>query len=336
MRKKVNRNRGFSLVELLISMALLSIVMLMVVQFMSSTSAANRKTRQNLNIQTEADEVMGSIIDSIMAASYIRVGVADSSYYRVNLATDTEPDSRTTGDVAKKYNLTTDKLAAIDFDLVPDNYGNYIDPDQDDSNKAERKVIIDQDTFQLLAEKNSTPYPLTGDLETANVRSFQVLKQDDKYFYVRPEYIYVEYADVDASGNKITSAVMYHFVENTTDAGKKAGGTTQDKKHRVSVYVARDVVTATEFSKYDKLKSAVGDSGDIGLLSKNMQDFYLSADVDGNALLLDSVFKSEGENGYTYHAEQTVRCRNSNVLSVRPQSRLNKAETGGKTGGEVE
>ena len=72
MRQKHN-NKGFSLVELLISMALLSIIMLMVVQFMATTTGANKKAKANMKAQTASEEFVGNIFDSMSMANYIRI-----------------------------------------------------------------------------------------------------------------------------------------------------------------------------------------------------------------------------------------------------------------------
>ena len=49
LSKARKHNQGFSLIELLIALTILSIVMIMVVQFMSTSSAAYRKNEKNLN-----------------------------------------------------------------------------------------------------------------------------------------------------------------------------------------------------------------------------------------------------------------------------------------------
>ena len=57
-----------------------------------------------------------------------------------------------------------------------------------------------------------------------------------------------------------------------------------------------------------------------GRLTENLQDFYLSADAEGNAILLDAIFRSDSasvDEGYIYHSTPTVRIRNSEILSPR-------------------
>ena len=306
MNNKLNNNKGFTLIELLISMALLSIVMLMVVQFMSSTAAANRKTKANLEVQSEAQEVIQNISDTLTTANYVRVVKSDGKAYDVSAATSLETDKRD-GTMETALSFTTDKGSSLDFDFVPDNYGNYVKKSTD----PERKVILDLDTYQLVGEAKDTVYPLADDTETAtDVRSFRVLKQGDKYYYIKPTYIYAEYEE----SGKITTTI-YRF-----DVLASSGDNNYD------IYMYRNTVESTETNRFSKAKAAVDAlSGEKGRLTENIQDFYLSADAEGNALLINSVFYV---NGYRYNAIENVKFRNSNVLTVRPQNLYKKSGTG--------
>lgn len=310
MFKKKNRNRGFTLVELLISMAILSIMMLMVVQFMSSTVMVNKKTKSNLKAQTEAKEVMSSISDNLMQANYVKVVPRSNTVYVMN---------KTTGS-SRTEELSTGSSTItfpVDMCLVPDNYGNYVrnvatDPD-------ERKVIIDMDTYELLAEKVSDgAYPLSGDLEVdVHARSFRILKQSGEYLYVEPAYIYAEYIRTNSSGNDVLCNLIYRFDYDTTSNKLK------------SIYLYRsseetDIGSQTA-GRYNSAKVAVnGLTGSDGLLTKNASDFYLSADAEGNALFVDALFKIKG---YQYNSSDTINFRNSNVLTVRPQNAYKKVST---------
>jgi hypothetical protein len=66
-----------------------------------------------------------------------------------------------------------------------------------------------------------------------------------------------------------------------------------------------------------------------GRLTKHIQDFYLSANAEGNSFMINSVM---AVSEYKYRTEETIKLRNSNVLSVRPQNQYKISETGGKTG----
>lgn len=67
MLQKMNRNqKGFSLVEVLIAMSILSVVCFMAFRFMSSSSKLFSKTNAEVNIQTEAQNAANTIKDLIM------------------------------------------------------------------------------------------------------------------------------------------------------------------------------------------------------------------------------------------------------------------------------
>ncbi|MDE5864020.1 MAG: prepilin-type N-terminal cleavage/methylation domain-containing protein [Lachnospiraceae bacterium] len=325
MSSQINRNRGFTIVELLISMALLSIVMVMVVQFMSSTVAANRKTKENLRAQTEAKEVMTSIMDSLVPANYVQVRPYVGTVYEMSKDNGSRKEalSEQTGSIAVTLSSNTT--------IVPDNYGNYVR--NTDTNPDERKVIIDMDTYKLLGEKTTDgPYPLSDDLDkaTADARSFRILKQevdgDLSYLYIKPMYIYAEYNVTDSAGN-ITgvSNVIYYFKY-------KSGGQLE------SIYLYRSPETSsmsinTETRWYKALiqASSLATAGsDKGLLTKNISDFYLSADAEGEAFLVDALFDVDG---YLYNAADTINFRNSSVLTVRPQNAYKAANGSGGSGG---
>lgn len=346
MYRKMNKNRGFTLIELLISMALLSIIMVMVVQFMSSTAGANKKTQYNLKVQNTANEVMSSITESLMRASFIKVVPVDTNYYAVSKSTTDSDPAGAVSTANRKESIDT-AMTGVPVELpagcqlVPDDYGNYVNPNK----KVERKVIVNLEDYSLPGEKKKTFYPLTNDLEANTIdgvtiapRSFRILKQEiggnDTYLYVKPEYIYVEYKQ----DNELYS-VIYHFVYKSSKL--------------TNIYMHRSSETLPETSetpdpsgtpdpsetpdpsgtstpsetpnRYATAKSAVDSlSGQEGMLTEFAKDFYLSADVEGNALLIDALFDV---NGYLYNAAETTKFRNSQVLTVRPQNLYKMLQT---------
>lgn len=200
------QNQGFSLIELLISMALLSIVMVMVVSFMGSSQAAYRKTKSNLNLQTEAMQVMEQMSDTMMQASYIRIATKDKGMYYINKSEPSASNKRTIKEVKD-----TDYYAIEKYDFVPDNYGNYAL----NCNLTEdsREVIVDLDSTEnklryRLVDRSDKAYPLSTDkdfIADTEVRSYRALRPPitnalgitvaDDYRYIKPEFIYLEYLD---------------------------------------------------------------------------------------------------------------------------------------------
>lgn len=304
--KRVRQNKGFTLVELLISMALLSIIMLIVVQFMSTTTAANKRAKYNLKAQTSAGELMGNIKDVIAQSNYVRVIPAEPTVYEKSGGTRLEAMGIST------YKTTANN-EEFDFDLVPDNYGNYVR--NTSANPVERKVIIDTKTFQLVGEKKGTYYPLTNDLEPTgqNVRSFRCMKKEDAgndvFLYTKPAYIYAEYNVRETPGSLDNTLyyVIYRF-DYPTDPSKD----------KCKVYMVRGTKdrndserTASAIAEVDGLKD------EEGLLTDNLTDFYLSCDAEGGAFMLDALLDVEG---YKYNSSVTVAIRNTEVLTARPMN----------------
>jgi len=259
------QNQGFSLIELLISMALLSIVMVMVVTFMGSSQAAYRKTKSNLNLQTEAMQVMEQMSDTMMQASYIRIATKDKGMYYINKEEPSSTNKRTVTEVKD-----TDYHAIEDYDFVPDNYGNYAL--NCDLTEDSREVIVDFDNADMslryrLVDRSDKAYPLDSDKDLitgTGVRSFRALRPminvsgievADDYRYIKPEFIYLEYLDSanvqkvskekkdehgnvvkDDAGNPVFEDVyeygLYHVIYYITDI-------TSERNDTCSIYMYR-------------------------------------------------------------------------------------------------
>lgn len=182
---KSKKNSGFSLVELLISIAILSIIMVMISGFVSSTLISQRKSKKNMQMQTEAQRIYSHLSEAIMQATYIRVEADDGTSY------------------------------------VPDNYANY-QLSNSSTSDAPREVIVDLSTGELY-NKDKKKYPEAGsevDGDTGTILSFWALskntlkKVDDpgqEYNYVKPKYVYIEYNT--SSGKKAYVIFGYNGTE---------------------------------------------------------------------------------------------------------------------------
>ena len=107
-RKQVN-NRGVTLVELVVALAILAMVMTAVIMMMSSNSVVYRKTKSDIDVQTKAQETFNTLQDSIMQAKYIEM----KGY------TDTDPTIVT----YKKKSLAADGETVTDFSKLKDDSG---------------------------------------------------------------------------------------------------------------------------------------------------------------------------------------------------------------------
>ena len=68
--KKLN-NKGLTLIELLVSLAILSIFMITVTYFVTTTTRSTKKTKQQLTVQQDSKEVYETLRDTIMQASCV-------------------------------------------------------------------------------------------------------------------------------------------------------------------------------------------------------------------------------------------------------------------------
>ncbi len=313
MSKSKKQNRGFSLIELLIAITILSIVMIMVVQFMSTSSVAYRKQKKNLNIQTEAMTVLEGISDTLMQASYVRVQSMDGKMYTI------------TKDATNNRVVTEDtSKGPVNYGLVPDNYANYSQIRAysiDATTSSNRKVIVDFDTFEIVDE-DGNPYPMSydKDVDGGAVRSFRALKSGTTYHYVMPQYIYAEYASKRDDGSEVTAHVIYGL--STTPDARTGTRSLYMYRYETDDWVNRMALGYAHACL--QVDAMMGSSGD-GFLSDNVVDFYVSADTEGNALLTNILFEDDG---YEYNTVETIKFRNSNVLTVRPQKLFKVKGTG--------
>lgn len=298
---------------------------------MGTTSAAYRKTKKNLNIQTESMKVLEQLSDTLMQAKYIRIVTKDNGMYTVKVNSATGSSER----VIEAVPMTS----PVAYDFVPDNYANYAlncDMKEEDT----RKVIVNFNTFEIVDE-NNVKYPISSDSDYASgdeVRSVRALKAGGTYNYIKPEYIYAEYLKIKEDGSKVTEHVLYHITDivDTIDDTCSIYMYRYESDPAVNVGLSYMVgrmenllgksgtIASKEAANVDKFTGTVEsdatlqkiDAGVDGLVSDKISDFYLSADAEGNAILTNIFFKDDD---YEYNIAETINFRNSNVLTVRPQ-----------------
>lgn len=321
MKKQKLHNKGFSLIELLIAMAVFSIVMLMVVEFMAITSGAYRKTKKNLNVQTEALQVMEQMSDTLMQAAYIRVSSSDDKLYEIEYDTSASKHKRT---------ITTTS-ETMPYDLVPDNYVNYLRTG--DSYNLDQDAILNMATYDIVDIKGKVyPYYNTADPSKTLLRdnsfddsrtdaeldklvkSYRRLSSDPaKQLYLKPDLIYMEYLK-PSEDPADPDAMMIHVLYKIVPYGSEGLSKVYMKRYES----ARS--TTDEGFKYavEQLNAEIT-AKKAGLLTSNLEDFYLTADVEGNALLTNAMFSDKKDGGFDYNATENINFRNSNVLTARPQ-----------------
>ena len=284
MESRMNKNRGFSLIELLVAMAILSIIMIMVVQFMSTSSGALSKTKKNLNLQTEAMEIGEQFSDALVQATYIRVCTQDGKLYELDNDLENE----------RKKRQETDKGFAGINQLVVDNFPNYL------GSVDERRIILDDSSYKLVDESGAA---------YSDARSFRILTSGSpEQLYVKPKYIYIQYQK-KINGSESKAYVIYYFTSNKIymDRGDLPVLGTNDGYD--------DAVTAVD-------TAAAGNNGLLTesiSISGSLPDCYFTANTTKDTVALDILFKDTRYNQYTYNYVETIQLRNSNVLTVAPQ-----------------
>lgn len=80
---KGKNNQGFSLVELLIAIAILSLIMIALASFMGTTTNSYVRSRNDREIQQAGQEVFDMIADKLMQAQLVRIGTDTREYTTV-------------------------------------------------------------------------------------------------------------------------------------------------------------------------------------------------------------------------------------------------------------
>ena len=65
---KINNDRGISLIEIVIALAIMSLLMTAVVSLMSSNTIVFRKTKSDIEVQNQAEATFNAIADSVHSA----------------------------------------------------------------------------------------------------------------------------------------------------------------------------------------------------------------------------------------------------------------------------
>lgn len=314
MNQKVNKNKGFSLIELLIAITILAIIMMMISGFVTTTLHTQRKTKKDMQIQEEAQRIYSQFSDIIMQATYIRVKSKDTKGYVYDSGSG-KVDTSSSTDLGTTH-------------FVPDDYPNY----QLNNGLDSRKIIVDYNDFQLYNEDDKV-YPGAGseiDNDTDVIKSFRALTKKDsglgntyqEYYYVQPEYIYIEYSKGKSAATKADKA--YAILKY------------DDSAHKLYLYRYENASSEEIPSSTNNFSAAVtqinaqvaSKGSNYGFISDNVEEFYLSANPDDNSLSVVMKIEDDKYEGYRYSLKEIINIRNSNVLTVKPQLLRKRKGTG--------
>lgn len=120
MKHTIKKNSGFSLIELVIAMAVLSFLMLAVSSFMGSSVMQNKKVKVDVKMQTQSQETYGLVSDAIMQASdIVMVGYEASNDSLIDF---TKVGEKTTATLTKHF-YVRDEDVKKDLIKDPGKYG---------------------------------------------------------------------------------------------------------------------------------------------------------------------------------------------------------------------
>lgn len=141
--KKIKQNNGFSLIELVIAIAILAFLMLAVSSFMSSSVIQNKKAKADVRMQAQAQETYSLLTDSIMQATDILIiGYEAKDDSLIDLTTAGKDGEETTAIMTKKYYVKDSDAAKALMeqygDGIKDNIAYFKDAD------PKKKVYISE------------------------------------------------------------------------------------------------------------------------------------------------------------------------------------------------
>ena len=304
-RRKVN-NRGISLIELIIALAVLAMLMTAVIMMMSNNTVIYRKTKADINIQTTAQETFNTLQDSIMQAKEIEI----SGYVVTNPGTASE--SVSTNEVTyKKPSIAKTDTAAVGFDTL----------------KVTNASNVTTYTY-IRPTKLKIKYSVKA-TDTIDNRNCTVT-----YYFCRYDNPDYDASSTKAADNMPTRCNVYvsrvydsgSTTKNDMWAAPAADASDEDKWTPASTAAS----TAAQRKKYEDY-----------LFTSSLQEITFTVDYESQSIDLDMDF---ADKSMIYHNGGIVSVRNSYVMKdmrdrksidvVVTETTTTGDGTGGATGGE--
>lgn len=246
--KKI-KNKGFTFIELVIYMGILSIFMLAVTTLITSTVASNKKMNARKRLQTEATETYDSISDMLMGATEVKI--YGTAYVGVTSA-----------------GVTTYNKVADGCFVVPDS--GEVKEAGSGKLKLSGGVGPRQEGFVLDAGYST----VSNCYDIADIKSFtdSSTPSTDVETFIDVTYLYIKYAsDIDASGNTIYTSCTLQFDKSNQE---------------LRVYRYRSDTTPYDVTMAE---SFVQNNGTDNILCKNVSNFQLqvNAETGSFAIILE-------------------------------------------------
>lgn len=305
-----NKNKGFSFIELIIIVAILSIIMLMVSSIMSSTVSAYTRTNADNKVQATAQETYDRMANHIMMAQGVKIKTKRFDVYTKTIVTDMDGneissvESPSKGYVGFSVGKDIDELCNVSDDDITINSIGFLC-----MNNASHTILSGYNgvivPFNYLnsttVTKNATANEITtvikyADLETNNLN---VLYADNDYYYVA-RYLFEPPEDDGSTEGKI-----YLVIVNTNlKVEDEFKGTDAEKL----VYKKAKLKFLGTFDNSINTEE--------NLLCTGVENFHIITDGNGNSLGINMDFTKRNKK---YDSKGMILIRNTNVLA-RPKN----------------
>ena len=201
---KINNDRGISLIEIVIALAIMSLLMTAVVSLMSSNTIVFRKTKSDIEVQNQAESTFNTIADSVHSAKAIYAeGYILDGDNEIKFNSDDLPIDATTfqvkDDAVKKFAKGTDSLtAASSFESLDGTkikkvyltklvvlYAAPIDFAKEDDSVEESPRVAELEQIEVSRDAEALPkaYVAKADRAYAVVRyTVKLVAKDTQYF----------------------------------------------------------------------------------------------------------------------------------------------------------
>ncbi len=324
--KKLN-NQGFTLIEMLLALVILTIFMVCVTAFVASSSKSTKQTKKQVKVQQDAQEVYDTIFDSVMQATALIIntkelasGDATASGSAVPAASGSATPSASSDARVRKSEQFDAKLAAGEevYLFSPAAYDNieYVKKNYEPDASGGAGAISDAKDKYMAEHPDITISNPTGFIYTqnnkevldpeGNVVSSSSIKISEKKNVISMAQLWgamavfslpnMEYAAFD-DREYVVEGIGTGSVE-ISDTEKLCNTIVYDKD-RKSIYLNRDT-TAIDFTPNENNR-----------IADNCTEFTIKVAPDKNSVTLKLTLSDAG---YSYTVGGVVNIRNNNIL----------------------
>ena len=279
-----NDNKGITLIELLVSLAILSIFMVTVTYFLSTSTKSVNQTKKQVAVQQNAKEVYESLNSTIMQASSVRIRT--NKIITNPATTDTEITNRRSAG----FNSTIASGGSVEF----------ISKAAYDSIEFVTANSYSKSTYTSKFKTNGVGKP-----SVYYTDSFGKKQLDTKYVSAAEYEAATEYLDTNISNYAAFDDGEYEVTAISTGPVTVGGVTNY---YTVLYDAANDKVYINKDASHSDYTIRAAN-----LVADNCTEFTVNAQEGKNNALVLKLTLSDG--GYSYTLGGTVNIRNNKVMN---------------------